>query len=98
MDNVSTYVKLMLFCCKIGFVAIYAVLSQFTLFCRKICFVMIHTLLCGEKLNQKLQRKNDKYQVWSRPEIELARQYPLHTGLSLSLMVVVCCITQVATC
>ena len=33
----------MLFCCKIGFVAIYAVLSQFTLFCREICFFfMIH--------------------------------------------------------
>ena len=44
----------MLFCCKIGFVAIYAVLSRFTLFCRKICFVMIHALVCGENLNQKL--------------------------------------------
>ena len=55
----------MLFCCKIGFVEIYAVLLQFTLFCREICFVMIHALLCGEKLNQKLHmwRKNDKYEV-----------------------------------
>ena len=53
VENVSQ-VKLMLFCCKIGFVANYAVLSRFTLFCREICFVMIRALLCGEKLNQKL--------------------------------------------
>ena len=27
---------------------------RFMLFCREICFVAIYTLLCGEKLNQKL--------------------------------------------
>ena len=46
--------KLTFFCCKICFVAIYAVLSQFTRFCveksgTKNC-------ACGEK--------KDKYQVW----------------------------------
>ena len=35
----------MLFCCKIGFLAIYALLSQ-------ICFVAIYALLCGEKLTK----------------------------------------------
>ena len=59
--------KLALFCCKICFVAIYAVQSR-NLFCRETCFVAIYALLCGEKLNQTLclWRKNDKYQVWSQ--------------------------------
>ena len=38
-------VKFMLFCCKIGFVAIYALLSQ-------ISFVAILALLCGEKITK----------------------------------------------
>jgi len=48
----------MLFCCKIGFIAIYAFLLQ-------ICFVAIYALLCGEKINKKMcvWRKNYKYQV-----------------------------------
>ena len=52
--------KILLFCCNIGFVAIYVLLWQ-------ICFVAIYALLCGEKIIQKLRmwRKNDKYQVWS---------------------------------
>ena len=45
----------------VGFVAIFAVLSQI-LCCRKICFVAIYALLRGEKLNPKLE-KNYKYQV-----------------------------------
>ena len=59
VENASTCVKFMLFCCKIGFVAIYALLSQ-------ISFVAIYALLCGEKINNKLcvWRKNDRYQVW----------------------------------
>ena len=50
--------KILLFCCNIGFVAIYVLLWQ-------ICFVAIYALLCGEKIIQKLHmwRKNDKYQV-----------------------------------
>ena len=50
--------KILLFCCNIGFVAIYVLLWQ-------ICFVAIYALLCGEKIIQKLRmwRKNDKYQV-----------------------------------
>ena len=35
VENVSTYVKLMLFCGKTGFVAIFAVLLQFLRFCCK---------------------------------------------------------------
>ena len=51
--------KILLFCCNIGFVAIYVLLWQ-------ICFVAIYALLCGEKIIKKLRmwRKNDKYQVW----------------------------------
>ena len=58
VGNASTYVRFVLFCCKIGFVAIYTLLSQ-------ICFVAIYALLCGEKINQKLRvwRKNEKYEV-----------------------------------
>ena len=59
VENASTCVKFMLFCCKIGFVAIYALLSQ-------ICFVAIYALLCGEKTTQitpKCGEKNDKYKV-----------------------------------
>ena len=50
--------KILLFCCNIGFVAIYVLLWQ-------ICFVAIYALLCGEKIIQKLHmwRKNDKYEV-----------------------------------
>ena len=33
VENVSTYVQFMLFCCKIDFVTIYALLSE-NLFCR----------------------------------------------------------------
>ena len=36
--------------CRIGFVAIYALLLQ-------ICFITIYALLCGEKINQKLGRE-----------------------------------------
>ena len=43
VENASTCVKFMLFCCKIGFVAIYALLSQ-------ISFVAIYAVLCGEKM------------------------------------------------
>ena len=59
VENVSTYVQFILFCCKIGFVPIYALLSQN-------CFVVIYALLCGGKFNRKLPlwRRNDKYQVW----------------------------------
>ena len=35
MENVSTYVQFMLFCCKIGFVAIYTLLLR-NLFCRNL--------------------------------------------------------------
>ena len=58
VENASTCVKVMLFCCKIGVVAIYALLSQ-------ICFVVIYAFLCGDKINQKLRmwRTNDKYEV-----------------------------------
>ena len=58
-ENGSTCVKFMLFCCKIGFVAIYTLLSQ-------IFVVAIYAFLCGEKINQQLRswRKIDKYQVW----------------------------------
>ena len=47
-------------CCEIIFL-------QFTLFCQEF-FVAIYTLLCGEKLSQKLclWRKKDKYRVCSR--------------------------------
>ena len=44
VENASTFITFMLFCCKIGFVAIHALLLQ-------ICFVAIYTLLCGEKFN-----------------------------------------------
>ena len=64
VENVSTYVQFMLFCCKIDFVTIFlrtfvgkSVLSRFTHFCVE------------KKLNQKLPlwRKNDKYEVcWGR--------------------------------
>ena len=59
VENASTCVKFMLFCWKIGFVAIYALLSQ-------ICFVAIYALLCGEKNLLKIAyvEKNDKYEVW----------------------------------
>ena len=51
-------VKCMLFCCKIGFILIYALLSQ-NLFCRNL------RTFVWRKINQKLSpwRKNDKYQV-----------------------------------
>ena len=51
---ISVFMQFLLFCCKIIFVAIYAVLSRFVHF------------LCGDKLSQKcpLWRKNDKYHVW----------------------------------
>ena len=54
-ENVATYGKFMLFCCKIRFVTIYAI-------CCKICFVAIYALLCGEKwqiwgLSTMCQRK-----------------------------------------
>ena len=57
-ENASTCVKLMLCCCKIGFVAIYALLlqiglSRFTRFCVENFF---YKKLC-------VWRKNDKYQV-----------------------------------
>ena len=42
VENVSTYVKFILFCFTICF------FSRFTLFCCKICFVAIHAVLCGE--------------------------------------------------
>ena len=45
VENASTCVKFMFFCCKIGFVAIYALLSQ-------ISFVAIKALLCGEKITK----------------------------------------------
>ena len=45
VENASTCVKFMLFCWKIGFVAIYALLLQ-------VCFVAIYALLCGEKLTK----------------------------------------------
>ena len=67
--------KIHVFCCKIGFVAIYALLSQ-------ICFVAIYALLCGEKINQKLRvwRKNDKYEVWDLYAygymVHIDRMYP----------------------
>ena len=48
------YIKLMLFCCKIGFVPIYAV-------CRKICFVMIHALLCGKNCICRVKMTNMRY-------------------------------------
>ena len=59
VENVSTYVKIMLLCCKISFFLIYVILL------RNSFFVAIYALLCGEKLNQKLLlwRKNYKYQV-----------------------------------
>ena len=64
VENVFTYVHVMLFCLKIG-------LLWFTLFCCEICFVAICALLCGEKWNQILHmwRKNDKYQVWACRQI-----------------------------
>ena len=39
--------KIHVFFCKLGFVAIYALLSQ-------ICFVAIYALLCGEKINKTI--------------------------------------------
>ena len=49
VENVSSYVQLMLFCCKIDFVVIYGILLQFTHFCRRISFVAF-TLFCVEKI------------------------------------------------
>ena len=59
VEDVSKYVKFMLFCYKIS-------LSRFTLFCCKICFFAIHALLCGDKSKEKFHRwrRNYKYEVW----------------------------------
>ena len=63
-ENASKCIKFMLFVVILIFVAIYALLLQ-------IYFVAIYSLLCGEKINQKLHvwRKNYKYQVWKRMNI-----------------------------
>ena len=57
VENASICVKFMLFCCKIGYVAIYALLSQISFVAiyallSQICFVAIYALLCGEKLTK----------------------------------------------
>ena len=56
VENVSTYVQFMLFCCKIDFVTICALLSE-NLFCRD--------------LRTFVWRKNYKYQVWSQHEMTI---------------------------
>ena len=59
VENVSTYVQFMLFCCKIDFVTIYALLSE-NLFCRDL------RTFVWRKIEPKIAsvEKNDKYQVW----------------------------------
>ena len=48
VENVSTNVQYMLFCCKISFVAINAVLSQYTHFCVE--KILTKNCVCGENM------------------------------------------------
>ena len=59
MRNVEKFLQLMLFCCKISFVAIYAVLSRNLFCCDLRAFVW-------RKVEPKVVpvEKKDKYQVW----------------------------------
>ena len=50
--------KFTLFCCKISWLAVYAVLLQ-NLFCRDFCVEKIFSQKCA------MWRKNDKYDVWT---------------------------------
>ena len=73
----SVLLPCVLFCCKIIFFEIYAVLSRFTQF------------LCGEKLSPKFcsWRKNDKYNVWpsdGQNYITFISRKVLCTGVSAS--------------
>ena len=55
-ENASTCVKFMLLCCKIGFVAIYALLLQI--------FVSRFTRLCVDKKLTKNYVWGEKWQIW----------------------------------
>ena len=56
VENVSTYVQFMLFCCIIGFVAIYALLSR-NLFCRDLRTFM------WRKIEPKIKYVEKKLQI-----------------------------------
>ena len=67
VENVFTYVHVMLLCLKIGFVVIYAILLG-NLFCGDL------RTFVWKKLNQILHmwRKNDKYQVCTSDDEEVS--------------------------
>ena len=57
VENVSTYVQFMLFCCKIDFVTIYALLSE-NLFCRDL------RTFVWRKIEPKIASVEKKWQIW----------------------------------
>ena len=56
VENVSTYVQFMLFCCKIDFVTIYALLSE-NLFCRDL------RTFVWKKIEPKIASVEKKWQI-----------------------------------
>ena len=60
VENVSTYVQFMLFCCKIDFVTIYALLSE-NLFCRDL------RTFVWRKIEPKIASVEKKWQIWGMP-------------------------------
>ena len=60
VENVSTCVQFMLFCYKIGFVAIYALLSR-NLFCRDL------RTFVWRKIEPKIASVDKKWQIWGMP-------------------------------
>ena len=57
VENVSTYVQFMLFCCKIDFVTICALLSE-NLFCRDL------RTFVWRKIEPKIASVEKKWQIW----------------------------------